>query len=110
VAAYRIAFTPRAQRSLASLDPPTRRRIARRIEALSTDQRPPGAEMLKGGEGELRIRAGDGRVIYVARDDALLVLVIKIGHRGDVYPARADPPQRAKHWKVAALADARGPR
>jgi mRNA interferase RelE/StbE len=88
VAAYRIAFTPAAQRSLASLDPPTRRRIARRIEALSTDPRPPGAEMLKGGEGELRVRVGDWRVIYLARDDELLVLVIKIGHRGDVYRAR----------------------
>ena len=88
MAAYRIAFTPRAQRDLASLDPPTRRRIARRIEALSTDPRPPGTEMLKGGEGELRVRVGDWRVIYVARDDELLVLVIKIGHRGDVYRAR----------------------
>jgi mRNA interferase RelE/StbE len=88
VAAHRIAFTPAAQRHLASLDPPTRRRIARRIEALGTDPRPPGAEMLTGGEGELRIRVGDWRVIYVVHDDELLVLVIKIGHRGDVYRAR----------------------
>ena len=44
--------------------------------------------MLKGGAGELRIRVGDWRVIYVARHDELLVLVIKIGHRGDVYRAR----------------------
>jgi len=41
--------------------------------------------MLKGGEGELRIRVGDWRVIYLVRDDELLVLVIKVGHRGDVY-------------------------
>ena len=88
MAAYRIAFTPRAQRDLASLDTLTRRRIARRIEALSTDPRPPGAEMLKGGAGELRLRVGDWRVIYVTRHDELLVLVIKIGHRGDVYRAR----------------------
>ena len=44
--------------------------------------------MLKGGEGELRIRVGDWRVIYAVHDDELLVLVIKIGHRGDVYRAR----------------------
>ena len=87
MAAYQIAFTPAARRQLASLDPPTRRRIARRIEALGTDPRPPGAEMLKGGEGELRIRVGDWRVIYVVRDDELLVLVVKIGHRGDIYRA-----------------------
>ena len=44
--------------------------------------------MLKGGEGESRIRVGDWRVIYVVRHDELLVLVIKIGPRSDVYRAR----------------------
>jgi mRNA interferase RelE/StbE len=88
VAAHRIVFTPAAQRQLASLDPPTLRRVAHRIEALGTDPRPRGAEMLKGGEGEWRIRIGDWRVISVVRDDQLLILVIKIGHRRDVYRAR----------------------
>ena len=44
--------------------------------------------MLKGGDGEARIRVGDWRVIYVVRHDKLVVLVIKIGHRSDVYRAR----------------------
>jgi mRNA interferase RelE/StbE len=44
--------------------------------------------LLKGGEGELRIRVGDWRVIYAVKDDMLLILVIKIGHRSDVYRAR----------------------
>ena len=88
MATYRIAFTPAAQRQLAALDPPTRRRIARRIEALGAAPRPAGAEVLKGGEGELRIRVGDWRAIYSVQDDELLILVIKIGHRSDVYRAR----------------------
>jgi len=88
VAAYRIAFTPAAQRQFAALDPPTRRRVAHRIDALSPAPRPPGAEILKGGEGELRIRVGDWRVIYSVQDDELLILVIKVGHRSDVYRAR----------------------
>jgi mRNA interferase RelE/StbE len=88
MAAYQIGFTPTALRQLASLDPPTRRRGAHRIEALGTDPRPAGAEMLKGGEGESRIRVGDWRVIYVVRHEKLLVLVIKIGYRSDVYRAR----------------------
>jgi mRNA interferase RelE/StbE len=88
VARYRIAFTPAAQRQLAALDPPTRRRIAHRIEALGANPRAPGAEMLAGGAGELRIRIGDWRVIYRVQDDELLILVIKIGHRSDVYRAR----------------------
>ena len=65
-----------------------RRRVARRIEALGTNPRPAGAEMLRGGDGETRIRVGDWRVIYVVRQDELVVLVIKIGHRSDVYRAR----------------------
>jgi mRNA interferase RelE/StbE len=88
VATYQIAFTPAAQRQLASLDPPTQRRVGHRIEALGSAPRPPGAEALKGGQGELRIRIGDWRIIYMVHDHELLVLVIKIGHRGDVYRAR----------------------
>ena len=71
-------------RQLASLDAPARRRVARRIEALGTDPRSAGAEVLKGGDGEARIRVGDWRVIYVVRHGNLVVLVIKIGHRSDV--------------------------
>ena len=88
MATHQIAFTPAAQRQLASVDPPTQRRIVHRIEALGAAPRPPGAEALKGGQGELRIRIGDWRVIYVVRHDKLVVLVIKIGHRSDVYRAR----------------------
>ena len=44
--------------------------------------------MLKGGDGEARIRVGDWRIIYFVRHDELVVLVIKIGHRSDVYRAR----------------------
>ena len=88
VAAYQIVFTPAALRELASLDAPTLRGVARRIEALGTDPRPAGAEMLKGGDGEARIRVGEWRIIYVVRHDKLVILVIKIGHRSDVYRAR----------------------
>jgi mRNA interferase RelE/StbE len=88
VAAYQIVFTPAARRQLASLDALTQRRVARRIEALGTDPRPAGAEMLTGGDGEARIRVGDWRVIYIVRHDKLVVIVIKIGHRSDVYRAR----------------------
>jgi mRNA interferase RelE/StbE len=88
VATYQIAFTPAAQRQLASLDPPMQRRVAHGIEALGAVPRPPRAEMLKGGRGELRIRIGDWRVIYAMHEAELRVLVIKIGHRRDVYRAR----------------------
>jgi len=88
VATYQITFTPAAQRQLTSLDRPTQRRVAHRIEALGSAPRPPGAEALKGGQGELRVRIGDWRIIYMVHDAELLVLVIKISHRGDLYRAR----------------------
>ena len=64
---------------------PEQNRIVRAIEALAVTPRPPGAIQLAGGDGELRIRVGDYRIIYDIEDDALVVLVLRIGHRGDVY-------------------------
>ncbi|MCT2265300.1 type II toxin-antitoxin system RelE/ParE family toxin [Dietzia cinnamea] len=59
--------------------------MVRAIEALSGTPRPPGAIQLAVGDGELRIRVGDHRISYDIEDDALAVLVLRIGHRGDVY-------------------------
>jgi mRNA interferase RelE/StbE len=84
--AYAIAFTPAAARDLAALDPPVRRRVARRIEALGVDPRPAGVQALIGGEGLLRERVGDYRIIYRIEDRRLVVLIIiRIGHRREVY-------------------------
>lgn len=59
-------------------------RILRRIEALRVEPRPVGVEKLSGQE-KYRIRQGVCRIIYEIRDDKLIVVVIKIGHRRDVY-------------------------
>jgi mRNA interferase RelE/StbE len=83
--AYVITFNPVAARALAALDPPVRRRVARRIEALGTAPRPPGVQALAGGEDLLRVRVGDYRIIYRIEDRHLVVLIIRIGHRGEVY-------------------------
>ncbi|MDJ0899633.1 MAG: type II toxin-antitoxin system RelE/ParE family toxin [Xenococcus sp. MO_188.B8] len=56
-----------------------------KIDALATEPRPEGVVKLKGEENLYRIRVGDYRVIYNVQDDRLLVLVVKVGHRGDVY-------------------------
>ncbi len=55
------------------------------LEGLETDPRPPGASKLAGHENRWRVRAGDYRVLYEIQDDVLLVLVVRIGHRRDVY-------------------------
>jgi len=58
-------------------------RILKRIEALSVDPRPPGVEKLSGQE-KYRIRQGIYRILYEIRNNELIVMVIKIGHRRDV--------------------------
>ena len=59
-------------------------RILRRIEALRTEPRPPGVEKLSGQE-KYRIRQGVYRILYEIRNNELIVVVVKIGHRRDVY-------------------------
>jgi len=60
------------------------RRILDRIEALRDDPRPPGCEKLSGQE-RYRIRQGAYRVLYEIMDARLVVTVVKVGHRKDVY-------------------------
>ena len=63
----------------------TRRRILRAIIALEVNPRPPGAKKLR-GESELwRVRVGDYRILYSIEEARLVVLVVKIGHRREVY-------------------------
>ena len=82
---YRIELTRDALRDLAKLDKPVRRRVQGAIDRLADDPHPAGMIALRGAPGAFRIRVGDYRVIYVLRDDLLLVVVIDIGHRRDVY-------------------------
>ena len=85
---YRITLAPPAARQLGKLDPQARRRIQAALELLATDPRPPAATLLVGGSGEWRVRTGDYRIIYEIEDDRLLVLVLRVGHRREIYRAR----------------------
>jgi mRNA interferase RelE/StbE len=76
---------PAAERDLGALERRDRVRVARKIDALADNPRPPGVEKLRGGEDLWRVRVGDYRVIYAIRDEILVLLVIRIGHRREVY-------------------------
>ncbi|MGO1755998.1 MAG: type II toxin-antitoxin system RelE family toxin [Brevibacterium aurantiacum] len=52
---------------------------------MAEEPRPQGSIQLKGGDGELRIRVGDDRIIYDVYDGELIVLVLHLGHRREVY-------------------------
>jgi mRNA interferase RelE/StbE len=62
-----------------------RQRVARRIEALASQPRPPGCEKLGGSDDRYRVRQGSYRVVYEVEDAEGTVTVVKIGHRSEVY-------------------------
>jgi mRNA interferase RelE/StbE len=76
---------PAADRALDALPHATRARIVRKMEALGLDPRPRGCKKLQGDDDLYRVRVGDFRIVYAVRDALLLVLVVKIGNRRDVY-------------------------
>lgn len=82
---YQVTLAPAAARQLRKIDPQARRRIQAAIELLAADPRPPSATQLVGGAGEWRVRTGDYRIIYDIHDQHLLVLVLGIGHRREIY-------------------------
>ena len=84
--AYSIEITPAAQRQLRKLERHLQRRVARRIEALAEDPRPPGVVKLTDVSPPLyRVREGEYRILYRIHDDKLLVLLVRIGHRSEAY-------------------------
>ena len=85
MAAYRVVLTPAAQRQFAKLSQQAREMIAAALLALAANPRPPGCVKLADAENLWRIRVRQYRVIYQILDDQLIVTVVKIGDRKDVY-------------------------
>ncbi|HEX4055007.1 MAG TPA: type II toxin-antitoxin system RelE/ParE family toxin [Tepidisphaeraceae bacterium] len=81
---WTISILPPAAKQLANLDRSVGKRISAAITALSENPRPPGSKKLVGADAH-RIRVGDWRVIYQIRDEWLIVLVVRIGHRREIY-------------------------
>ena len=85
---YAVKIAPAAERQLRKLDAPVRRRIQAAIDLLSAEPRPSKAIQLVGGAGEWRVRTGDYRIIYEIHEDHLIVLVLRLGHRREIYESR----------------------
>ena len=83
---YQVSVSRDVAKTFRRIHPQDAKILKVAIEALADDPRPPGSIQLAGGEGELRIRVGDYRVIYEIRDRELIVLVLRVGHRRQVYP------------------------
>lgn len=82
---YKVEFSAPADRQLSRLPLRLQARLVRRVDRLAEEPRPTECRKLAGRTNRYRIRVGDYRVIYEVRDDVLLVLVLRLGHRREVY-------------------------
>lgn len=85
MASYRVEITASAERALARLPKTDLARVVRAIGALAASPRPAGCRRLKGHDDTYRIRVGVYRVIYSIDDRRIVVVVLKVGHRKQVY-------------------------
>lgn len=84
MALYKVLITKSASKELEAIPEKDRRRIIERIRGLSRQPRPFGVEKLS-GDDKYRIRQGNLRILYEILDRDLVVTVIRIGDRRDVY-------------------------
>ena len=84
MAAYRILIKKSAEKEIIALPRGDRVRVVARISSLAENPRPEGSQRLSGRDA-YRLRVGRYRVIYTIADAVLVVEVIKVGHRKDVY-------------------------
>ena len=82
---YGLEFTTSASRELRALDPQIQRRIAAKVTELCDDPFPPGIKKLRGQTDHFRIRVGDFRIIYRIDGQRVVVVIVRIGHRREVY-------------------------
>ena len=86
MAKYKILIKPSATKEIESIrNKKDRQRIVRGIQTLTESPRPAGCEKLSGYQNRYRIRQGVYRIVYAIEDEALIVYVVKVGHRKEVY-------------------------
>jgi len=85
VASYKLLIKPSAVKEIESAPKKDRVRIINRIQGLSSDPRPPGCEKLSGHDDRYRVRQGTYRIVYSVSDASLVVCVVKVGHRKEIY-------------------------
>jgi mRNA interferase RelE/StbE len=84
MAKYKIEIKKSAVKELNDLPANDLKRIIQKIQNLTYEPRPPGCKKLT-GEEKYRIRSGNYRILYIIEDDILIIYIVKIGHRRDVY-------------------------
>lgn len=82
---YKVFFKPSADKALRKLPLDVQRRIVAAVDGLAIEPRPHGVVKLAGDENLWRVRVGEYRIVYEIHDGQLIVLVLRVAHRRDVY-------------------------
>jgi mRNA interferase RelE/StbE len=85
MASYKVELSRSAEKDLRRIDRGMLPAIYQAIESLEEEPRPVGVKKLAGADRTFRIRVGDYRIVYEIENDVLVVLVIRVAHRKDVY-------------------------
>ena len=82
---YEVELTARVAKQFRKYDSALQKRLVKALEKLGQNPYDAGAKKLSGAEDVYRIRVGDYRIVYCVEDDKLLIVVVKLGHRREVY-------------------------
>ena len=85
MASYEVEITRSADKQLRKLPRTEQERVMRTVLALAEDPFPRGTRKLSGYDDVYRVRAGRCRILYSVSESTLIIIVLKIGHRRDVY-------------------------
>ena len=85
MASYRIEVSATAEKQLRRLRREDQVRVLRAIQPLATEPTPPGSRKVRGYDGVFRIRVGTYRILYRVEGRRLVIIILKIGHRREIY-------------------------
>lgn len=85
---YRLTYRASIKKDLRKIEPKTRKSIVNKILLLADNPRPDGCTKLSGSDDLYRVRQGEYRIVYSVYDGLLIVELVKVGHRSDIYRAR----------------------
>ena len=85
MASYKIEWKKSASKELKQLDRLVIPKVVKAVEKLATNPTPPGGRKIRGSEHTYRIRLGEYRIIYSIKSNVLVIEVISVGHRKEIY-------------------------
>ena len=85
---YQVEFTKKAAKQFEALPAEVKSRLQLKLEMLASNPRPSGVVKLEDTDNQYRLRIGSYRIVYEVEDEILLILIIRVGHRRDVYKIR----------------------